>query len=473
MKQKLINDILYVYSLEPYIITKDTTAKMIFVQEELFDDYKRLNPSLTQLAKKNFNVLSVITPEWNTYRNIPDDDREDLDIPLNTQSTNMNGVTYNPQTSTMNVPASLTGFQMFDNNNPSIFPTYDSSNEDVATIDSDGYVEINREGMTTISASYEGDNVYHAYNEEYLLIVNSSDDNLEDPRIFVDNQDTSLYHGESLELDIDNPYNLSLMFSTNTNNLMITNSGIIYSTSEPNSTATYKVYVTFAGNETYKPCQLVVDVTVKRARLQPNIVWMYDGMQINEYSGVIECALGDESTLPTLSNPNNLSVTFSTNGDPSVISISQNGNISLLQATVNDILINATFEGNDTYRPAVATYQLSIISTSKGYAFMTTMPTQQNLAQYIKLNGVKPTQPEPVDMTSLDKPTDLYLVFPKSWEVYDSVNDQILKPVVTDTTTSGEMAIWWDSVDPSIRVNNIDYRIESIQLGKGTFTIEF
>ena len=65
MKQKLIDDILYVYSFEPYVITEDTDAKIIYVQEELFTAYKVLNPTLSQLAKKNFNIMSAYTPEWN------------------------------------------------------------------------------------------------------------------------------------------------------------------------------------------------------------------------------------------------------------------------------------------------------------------------------------------------------------------------------------------------------------------------
>ena len=67
MKQKLLNDVLYVYSLEPYVIVKDTQASVIYVQEELFDEYKALNPELTQLAKKNYNLIAVIEPEWNEF----------------------------------------------------------------------------------------------------------------------------------------------------------------------------------------------------------------------------------------------------------------------------------------------------------------------------------------------------------------------------------------------------------------------
>ena len=91
MKQKRLGDILYVYSLEPYVITEDTDASLIYVQTEYFDAYKALNPSLTQLAKKNYKTLSVWTPELIKYQDLPDE--ETYAISINNSITNITGTT--------------------------------------------------------------------------------------------------------------------------------------------------------------------------------------------------------------------------------------------------------------------------------------------------------------------------------------------------------------------------------------------
>ena len=54
-----------------------------------------------------------------------------------------------------------------------------------------------------------------------------------------------------------------------------------------------------------------------------------------------------------------------------------------------------------------------------------------------------------------------------------SEDDQIEKPLVTDDANGGEIGMWWDEQNPLVTINNVQYRIESIQLGKGSFHILF
>lgn len=64
MRQAKIGNDLYIYDLEPYIIVRDIdNVDNVFVQEEKYDDFKALNPSLP-LKKKNYLLMSVEQPVW-------------------------------------------------------------------------------------------------------------------------------------------------------------------------------------------------------------------------------------------------------------------------------------------------------------------------------------------------------------------------------------------------------------------------
>ena len=59
MKQKLLNNILYVFSVEPYEITEDTeSADVIKVQQETLAGYVELNPDLaSKLTPYNYHLF--------------------------------------------------------------------------------------------------------------------------------------------------------------------------------------------------------------------------------------------------------------------------------------------------------------------------------------------------------------------------------------------------------------------------------
>lgn len=457
MKQKRINNYLYVYSLEPYIITNDTDAELIFVQEELYDEYKKLNPSLTQLAKKNYNIMTVVTPEWNIYRDLP----EEIDIPLNDQIENIPDISVQDNVITTNT--NVVGFSML---GTSIYPPVcTSSNTNVATIDNDGYVGITGNGETDIDVTVEATDEHGEIKDSWVLVVEESETNKINPNISVGST-YSFFFNEGTQIQPTNPYGLDLIYSSNNEYIQIDNYGFVSSTSQTTIGNTYNVYITFAGNNDFKAQQVVTTVQVKNQRQNAGISWKKDGNVVTS----IECALGEESNLPVLDNPYSLNVTYSS--DSADVTIDQNGNVNFINVT-NNVTITATYTGSDDYKPATTSYRLDVIATSKGYAFMQETPTSENIGLHLNLNGVKPATVEMVDMTSLNKPTDMYLVCPKSWEIYDSVNDIIIKPTITDTHNGGEMGIWYDTPDPYVTVGEKEYRIFSIQLGKGTFNIEF
>ncbi len=457
MKQKRINNYLYVYSLEPYIITNDTDAELIFVQEELFDDYKKLNPSLTQLAKKNYNILTVVTPEWNLYRNLPDD----IDIPLNDQMSNIPDISVNKGVITTNT--NVTKFALLKKTDYTTI--CNSTDTNVATVDNSGMVDVEGAGTTDINVNVEETDEHSEYSYSWVLVVEEAETSKIDPNITIGSS-YSFFFNEDVQLQPTNPYGLDLIYSSDSEYISIDENGFVTATNQATIGKSYPIYVTFAGNDNFKAQQVVTMVEVRNARQEANISWKKDGGVVYNF----EAALGEENTLPVLDNPNNLTVTYSS--DDENVTIDQNGNITFVNVTDN-ATISASYAGNDNYKPSVVSYSLKVIATSKGYAFMTETPTPENIGLHLKLNGTKPAKAEEVDMTGLEKPTDMYLVCPKSWEVYDNINDRIVRPVITDKQNGGEMGIWYDTADPYVTVDNIDYRIFSIQLGKGTFNIEF
>lgn len=73
MKQKKINDILYVFDTTPYKITQDTDANVIKVQEESYAGFVTLNTSLAnKIEKYNYHVMTVTKQEWGDYINADD-----------------------------------------------------------------------------------------------------------------------------------------------------------------------------------------------------------------------------------------------------------------------------------------------------------------------------------------------------------------------------------------------------------------
>jgi hypothetical protein len=73
MKQKRINNILYVFQTTPYVITEDIDASTIKVQEEVLKAFVELNESLAdKFVPYNYHVVCITQQEWMPYINQPD-----------------------------------------------------------------------------------------------------------------------------------------------------------------------------------------------------------------------------------------------------------------------------------------------------------------------------------------------------------------------------------------------------------------
>lgn len=74
MKQKKLNNILYVFETTPYVITEDTDAEVINIQLEEVDGFKAINNETVNAKIKpyNYHMLTSSRLEWADY--VDDDD---------------------------------------------------------------------------------------------------------------------------------------------------------------------------------------------------------------------------------------------------------------------------------------------------------------------------------------------------------------------------------------------------------------
>jgi len=79
--------------------------------------------------------------------------------------------------------------------------------------------------------------------------------------------------------------------------------------------------------------------------------------------------VGDDFTAPTLTNPHNLTVTYSSSNEDLAV-VDENTGVVLIDDNAGTVTITASFAGNDTYKAGSASYTITITdpsSTSKTY----------------------------------------------------------------------------------------------------------
>ncbi|MBQ6188912.1 MAG: Ig-like domain-containing protein [Bacteroidaceae bacterium] len=75
--------------------------------------------------------------------------------------------------------------------------------------------------------------------------------------------------------------------------------------------------------------------------------------------------LGESFTAPTLTNPNNLAVTYESS-NTELATVDENGTVTLVAGATGTTTITASFAGNDTYLPGSASYTLTVVDPNAG-----------------------------------------------------------------------------------------------------------
>ena len=117
------------------------------------------------------------------------------------------------------------------------------------------------------------------------------------------------------------------------------------------------IKATFAGNATYKAA--VASYTLTVAKAEPNLSFSQTAFDV---------LIGDNSFVaPTLNNPNNLPVNYSSNNTNVAVVDENTGEILLETSVVGSATITAYFEGNDNFKGGNAKYTVNICDpTVKG-----------------------------------------------------------------------------------------------------------
>ena len=96
--------------------------------------------------------------------------------------------------------------------------------------------------------------------------------------------------------------------------------------------------------------------------------------------------------------------------------------------------------------------------------------TLEEIIASINPEAEKPEVVQALNMNQLSNPTDTYLVYPLSWEIVE--DDQIVSPVIKDWN-GFEIGFSINEDTPTVMVDEVEYRVSDIKLGKGQYTIEF
>ncbi len=259
-------------------------------------------------------------------------------------------------------------------NNPnSLTVTYASSDESIATINSNGAITLLAAGETVISASFAGNDSYKEGSASYTLTV--IDPNA--PGMSAENPYTITQAKAAIDAGtgVTGVYVEGVISQIDSYNT--TYHSITYWISTDGSTADFEVYsgrglnnADFAAvtdlkvgdqvviygnikkyNSTYEfDKENYIVSLVREEKQEPELAFNPTSVEMN---------VGDTFTAPTLSNPHNVAVTYeSTN--TAVATVSADGTVTLAGGT-GTTTITASFAGDDSFFAGEASYTLTVV----------------------------------------------------------------------------------------------------------------
>ena len=342
MKQKKINDILYVFDITPYQITEDTDAEVIKVQEECVAGFKELNESLAdKIVAYNYHVACVQVPEWAPYVDEPDPTpKEDPEL------------TWSAESATVTIGADDNVFPTLTNSH-SVEVTYSSSDTEKATIDgTTGEITLVAAGDTTISAIFAGNDTYEAQTVTYALTVQESAQTewtvtltgtgLSAETVTIKNGGETVALAESYTVEENAWFEIYPLQDPSDYTLVSEN--MEYDTEQGNE----HWYINPSAHGTGP---FAIELNYTEPKQDPELAWSANSATIYNHDASIWWHL------PTLSNPNNVTVTYSSS-EESVATIDSSGEVSL--TGIGNTTISAIFAGDETYSPSTVSYALTV-----------------------------------------------------------------------------------------------------------------
>ena len=225
--------------------------------------------------------------------------------------------------------------------------SYSSSDPTVATIGTDGTITLVAAGTTSIMATSEATATYSAGSASYALTVLKGSDGIawSASSCTVKTDDTS-YNLPTLS----NPGNQTVSYaSSNENVATISSAGDVTIVAEGTTTIT----ATSEANDAYEAASVSYDLTVEGNLAAAGLGWSESSYTATLASGW--------NIFPTLSNPNGLTVSYSSS-DETVATISSDGTITLVGAGTTSIV--ASSEATEAYASGSASYTLKVVKNT-------------------------------------------------------------------------------------------------------------
>ncbi len=229
-------------------------------------------------------------------------------------------------------------------NNPNeLQVTYSSSKPAVATVDETGKVSIVGIGQTTITATGAATGNYAGAEAQYTLTVTAAT-----PTFAYSAATKEIVFGtENPELPtLNNPNELTVTYTSSVPTVATVNEqGVV--TIVGAGTTTIKATGAATGNYSGAEAQYTLTVTQAAA-----------GLSYPEGTAVT-VTVGDDVTEPTLNNPNNLTVTY-TSSNPEVATVDANGNVTIVGPGTTTITATYTAGEGSNYATGSASYNITV-----------------------------------------------------------------------------------------------------------------
>lgn len=185
-----------------------------------------------------------------------------------------------------------------------------------------------------------------------IQIYKKQDSGKADPEIaFKETEKTVELKEVAMELStlINNPHSLPVNYTSSNAKVAEVSEGVIYM----KKTGKVDITAKFAGNDTYNAAEKTLALTIVDNRADAGIHFEKDSytadINKDEFSGAV------------LVNPNSLKVTYSINpNDETALIDEESGLVTYTKGTEASYEVTATFAGNDTHKPATATYTLNV-----------------------------------------------------------------------------------------------------------------
>ena len=236
--------------------------------------------------------------------------------------------------------------------NPHNLPiTYSTSDKETAE-EVDGTLLLYKTGKVTVTASFAGDDTYAATSTsmELTIVDNRLDAGIHFAK---DSYTADIAKGTFNGAELVKPEGINKIIYTispESEGVSIAEDGTV---TYPAVEATYTVTAKFAGNDTYKPATATYTLNVVDNRQDAGIHFANDS-----YTADITGRTFNEAVLVKPEGINKVIYTISPESEG--VSIAKDGTVTYpaVEATYK---VTATFNGNDTYKPATATYTLNVV----------------------------------------------------------------------------------------------------------------